>query len=75
MLRKGYPLPVTNQQDIRAWGHSIEARIYAENPRNNFLPATGKLTFLDPPHNSPNLRVESGVRSTIFQLPGCVSLL
>lgn len=58
----GHRLPV-QQKDLAAVGHSIEARVYAENPNNNFLPATGKLVHLSPPANSPSLRVESGVRS------------
>ena len=31
------------QQDVVWDGHAIEARIYAEDPENNFLPSTGKL--------------------------------
>ena len=31
------------QQDISWDGHAIEARIYAEDPNNDFLPSTGKL--------------------------------
>ena len=31
------------QQDITWDGHAIEARIYAEDPNNDFLPSTGKL--------------------------------
>ena len=31
------------QQDVSWDGHAIEARIYAEDPNNNFLPSTGKL--------------------------------
>ena len=57
----GHKLPV-GQSELRNFGHSIEARVYAENPQNNFLPATGKLVHLSPPSNSPNCRVESGVR-------------
>ena len=30
-------------------GHAFEARIYAENPRNNFLPDSGSLHFLSTP--------------------------
>lgn len=40
----------------------MEARIYAENPNNNFLPDTGKLYFYKYPPNNPNLRVETGVQ-------------
>ena len=30
-------------------GHAFEARIYAENPRNNFLPDSGSLVYLSTP--------------------------
>ena len=35
------------QDDITFSGHSIEARLYAENPENNFLPETGTLIAYD----------------------------
>ncbi|HWP12786.1 MAG TPA: biotin/lipoyl-containing protein, partial [Ramlibacter sp.] len=38
----GEPLPL-KQEQLRIRGHAIEARICAENPENNFLPATGTL--------------------------------
>jgi 3-methylcrotonyl-CoA carboxylase alpha subunit len=38
----GERLPLTQEQ-LRITGHAIEARICAENPDNNFLPATGTL--------------------------------
>jgi 3-methylcrotonyl-CoA carboxylase alpha subunit len=57
----GNPLPC-RQEELKNYGHAIEARVYAENPQNNFLPATGRLVHLSPPDNTPNLRVESGVR-------------
>ena len=38
----GEPLPL-KQSELRITGHAIEARICAENPDNNFLPATGRL--------------------------------
>ena len=38
----GEPLPL-QQEQLRIHGHAIEARICAENPDNNFLPATGTL--------------------------------
>ena len=34
------------QEDIEFKGHSIECRICAEDPENNFMPSTGKITFL-----------------------------
>jgi len=41
----------------------MEARLYAEDPRRDFLPATGRLAHLAFPPESPNLRVDSGVES------------
>jgi 3-methylcrotonyl-CoA carboxylase alpha subunit len=38
----GEPLP-KKQHELLIGGHAIEARICAENPDNNFLPATGRL--------------------------------
>jgi 3-methylcrotonyl-CoA carboxylase alpha subunit len=38
----GEPLPL-KQEELRIHGHAIEARICAENPEANFLPATGRL--------------------------------
>ena len=38
----GEPLPL-KQHELRMHGHAIEARICAENPESNFLPATGTL--------------------------------
>jgi 3-methylcrotonyl-CoA carboxylase alpha subunit len=38
----GEPLPL-KQEQLRIHGHAIEARICAENPENDFLPATGSL--------------------------------
>lgn len=42
-------------------GHAIEARLYAEDPLNNFLPSTGTLHVWQPPQEISSLRVESGV--------------
>jgi acetyl-CoA carboxylase biotin carboxylase subunit len=48
-----------NQEDIKINGHSIETRIYAEDPENNFLPSTGKLLeFLAP--SGPGIRIDAG---------------
>ncbi|KAI0776342.1 carbamoyl-phosphate synthase L chain, ATP binding domain-containing protein [Trametes elegans] len=44
----GNPLPL-NQASIPLVGHAFEARIYAENPRNNFLPDSGQLLYLSTP--------------------------
>jgi len=54
----GEPLPKT-QDEIKITGHSFEARLYAEDPYNQFLPTTGVLNHLLFPSK---VRVDSGVR-------------
>ena len=54
-------LPKT-QAELTINGHAFEARIYAEDANNDFLPATGKLSFLQPPVESRYVRVDTGVR-------------
>jgi propionyl-CoA carboxylase alpha chain len=48
------------QEDLSITGHAIEARLYAEDPSNDFLPAAGRIVAwrTDPQHPA---RVESGV--------------
>jgi 3-methylcrotonyl-CoA carboxylase alpha subunit len=56
----GEPLPVT-QDEIARHGHAIEARVYAENPFNDFLPSTGRIgRFVHPPAEALDLRVDTG---------------
>ena len=50
------------QKDVQIKGHAFEARIYAENPVNNFFPETGKVEFFLQPPASPDLRLESGIK-------------
>lgn len=50
------------QSEIRVHGHAFEARIYAENPANDFLPVTGKLSYLATPAENANTRIDTGVR-------------
>jgi len=51
-VASGEPLPL-QQDEVRMQGHAIEARICAENPDNNFLPATGTLAvYRKPSHVS-----------------------
>lgn len=61
------------QDELEIDGHSFEARIYAENPRNNFMPDVGsmhhtlsltlspELTHLRPPKANEFTRIETGV--------------
>lgn len=55
----GQPLPAT-QADLWIHGHAIEARICAENPDANFLPATGTLSVLQWPAHVNFRRTEAG---------------
>lgn len=57
----GEPLPLA-QREIRLCGHAIEARIYAEDADNDFLPVTGRLGFLRTPEESRHVRIDTGVR-------------
>ena len=56
----GEPLPLTQDQ-VKTRGHAIEARIYAEDPDQDFLPATGTLRYLSTPDESAHVRVDTGV--------------
>ena len=60
-VASGNPLPLT-QDEVKIHGHAFEARVYAEDPDNDFLPATGTLGFLQPPEESTHVRVDTGVR-------------
>jgi acetyl-CoA carboxylase, biotin carboxylase subunit len=48
------------QKDVQLKGHSIECRINAENPYNNFLPEAGRIAYLTEP-TGPGVRLESGI--------------
>lgn len=56
----GEALPA-QQADLRIHGHAFEARVYAEDPDNDFLPVTGTLQYLEPPREGSHVRVDSGV--------------
>ncbi|WP_444994028.1 acetyl/propionyl/methylcrotonyl-CoA carboxylase subunit alpha [Aliikangiella sp. IMCC44359] len=61
-VANGLPLPL-KQSELSINGHAFEARIYAEDPNNDFLPATGKISYIGLPHCNTNVRVDSGVTS------------
>ena len=64
-VASGEPLPL-RQDQLKITGHAIEARICAENPDNNFLPATGTLQIYRKPECSSfsvsPVRFDDGVR-------------
>ncbi|KAI7849484.1 carbamoyl-phosphate synthase L chain, ATP binding domain-containing protein [Circinella umbellata] len=55
----GNRLPML-QDELKLRGHAFEARIYAENPSNHFLPDTGNLFSVRTPQASKDIRVETG---------------
>ncbi|TDJ74798.1 acetyl/propionyl/methylcrotonyl-CoA carboxylase subunit alpha [Pseudomonas putida] len=56
----GEPLPISQEQ-VPLIGHAIEVRLYAEDPANEFLPATGRLTLYRESAPGEGRRVDSGV--------------
>lgn len=50
------------QEDIRARGHAIECRIYAEDPENSFFPCPGKIILHREP-SGPGVRNDCGIYS------------
>ena len=60
-VASGEPLPL-QQDQLRIHGHAIEARICAENPDNNFLPATGTLHVYGLPACTTFERADNAVR-------------
>ncbi len=57
----GQPLPL-RQDDLAINGHAFEARLYAEDPSRDFLPAAGTLRHLRFPAEGPHVRIDGGVR-------------
>jgi len=49
------------QEDVKQTGHAIEARLYAEDPANGFLPATGTILDWHSPTSIRDLRIDSGI--------------
>jgi len=62
-IAEGGRLPLTQQEihdRIKSLGHSIEARIYAENPDMNFVPDSGRLLHLSTPVPTDTVRIDAG---------------
>lgn len=60
-VASGQKLPL-QQDELFINGHAFEVRIYAEDPRQDFLPATGTLLHLDTPEETQHVRIDTGVR-------------
>ena len=57
-VARGEALPL-KQEDLEIHGHAIELRVYAEDPRNDFLPSVGKLERYRLPEGE-GIRVDNG---------------
>ncbi|MCB0543317.1 MAG: acetyl-CoA carboxylase biotin carboxylase subunit [Saprospiraceae bacterium] len=57
-VARGEALPF-GQEELSINGHSLELRVYAEDPENNFLPSVGTLTRYRLPEG-PGIRVDGG---------------
>ncbi|XP_006869876.1 PREDICTED: methylcrotonoyl-CoA carboxylase subunit alpha, mitochondrial [Chrysochloris asiatica] len=60
-IAAGEKIPLS-QEEITLQGHAFEARIYAEDPNNNFMPGAGPLVHLSTPQADLSTRIETGVR-------------
>ncbi len=60
-IAAGEPLGL-QQKDIVLNGHAIEARLYAEDPAQGFLPATGAIDLWKPA-NAPGIRIDAGIET------------
>jgi len=63
-----------SQKDIRIKGHSMECRINAENPSNNFLPSPGKIEELHLPGGN-GVRVDTHIYGGYFIPPTYDSMI
>jgi propionyl-CoA carboxylase alpha chain len=57
-IAAGNPLDFS-QEDLKIHGHAVEVRVYAEDPKNNFLPDIGTLVTYQRPQG-PGIRVDDG---------------
>ncbi|BFM15010.1 geranyl-CoA carboxylase subunit apha [Maricurvus nonylphenolicus] len=57
----GEKLPLT-QDDVELNGHAVEVRLYAEDPRNNFMPQTGQVRLWDYPERA-GIRMDHGIQT------------
>ena len=61
LVASGQDLP-KRQDQIMMTGHAIEARLYAEDPAQDFIPSVGKINYLRLPDEGGGIRIDSGIR-------------
>ncbi|MFZ3282034.1 acetyl-CoA carboxylase biotin carboxylase subunit [Pseudomonas sp.] len=59
-VAEGQPLPLTQAQ-VQLDGHAMEVRLYAEDPAQDFLPQTGRITAWEPAQQH-GARIDHGLR-------------
>ncbi len=59
-IAAGFPLDF-QQEDIKPQGFSLECRIYAEDPDNDFMPSPGKIIHLRSPAGGLGVRDDNGI--------------
>jgi len=73
-VAQGEKLP--KQKNIKMDGHAIEARLYAEDPANDFLPSIGRLQILEIPKGARiDTGVEQGSEVSIYYDPMIAKLI
>jgi len=60
-VARGEPLPLT-QEEVPLTGHAIEVRLYAEDPAQGYLPATGPVALWRPAEGA-GVRVDAGIET------------
>ncbi len=60
-VAQGEPLPLS-QDEVQYNGHAIEARLYAEDPAQDFLPTTGHIDLWQP-YQGKGVRVDCGIET------------
>ncbi len=60
-VANGESLPCSQDQ-LSINGHAFEARVYAEDPDQDFLPATGTLVHLSTPNETSHVRIDTGIQ-------------
>jgi acetyl-CoA carboxylase biotin carboxylase subunit len=53
------------EDQLKIAGHAIEARLYAEDPRHDFLPATGHVRVWQPVAGIEGVRIDSGIETGV----------
>ncbi|GAC18339.1 acetyl/propionyl/methylcrotonyl-CoA carboxylase subunit alpha [Paraglaciecola arctica] len=62
LVAAGEPLPL-KQEEVVITGHAIEVRLYAEDPRNAFMPQTGEVLLWQTTEHRQGIRIDHGINT------------